>query len=79
VNTKPGLNNSFPIQKSEILQGELLNMGRGRSKAKQTKVARDLKYGNQETDLEALAKELRSNKSKEDEIEAAWQELEKDN
>ncbi|MFM1825416.1 MAG: hypothetical protein RLZZ37_51 [Actinomycetota bacterium] len=79
MNTKPGLNNSFPIQNSEILQGELLNMGRGRSKAKQTKVARDLKYGNQETDLEALAKELRSNKSKEDEIEAAWQELEKDN
>lgn len=53
-------------------------MGRGRSKAKQTKVARDLKYGNHETDLEALAKELRSTKSKEDEIEAAWQELEKD-
>ena len=53
-------------------------MGRGRSKAKQTKVARDLKYGNQETDLEALAKELRSTKSKEDEIEQAWQELEKD-
>ena len=60
------------------LQGESLVMGRGRSKAKQTKVARDLKYGNQETDLEALAKELRSTKSKEDEIEAAWQELEKD-
>jgi len=67
-----------PDLNNEILQGELLIMGRGRSKAKQTKVARDLKYGNQETDLEALAKELRSTKSKEDEIEAAWQELEKD-
>ena len=33
-------------------------MGRGRSKAKQTKVARDLKYSNQEMELESLAKEL---------------------
>ena len=33
-------------------------MGRGRSKAKQTKVARDLKYSNEEMDLERLAKEL---------------------
>jgi hypothetical protein len=33
-------------------------VGRGRSKAKQTKVARDLKYSNQEMDLERLAKEL---------------------
>ena len=33
-------------------------MGRGRSIAKQTKVARDLKYSNQDMDLERLAKEL---------------------
>ena len=33
-------------------------MGRGRSKAKQTKVARDLKYSNQDMDLEQLANEL---------------------
>jgi hypothetical protein len=33
-------------------------MGRGRSKAKQTKVARDLKYSNQDMDFEQLAKEL---------------------
>jgi len=33
-------------------------MGRGRSKAKQTKVARDLKYSNQDMDLDNLAKEL---------------------
>jgi hypothetical protein len=35
-------------------------MGRGRSKAKQTKVARDLKYSNQDMDLERLANELHS-------------------
>ncbi|HYG93977.1 MAG TPA: DUF3073 domain-containing protein [Nocardioides sp.] len=33
-------------------------MGRGRAKAKQTKVARDLKYRTYETDLERLAREL---------------------
>ncbi len=33
-------------------------MGRGRSKAKQTKVARDLKYNSQEIDIERLSKEL---------------------
>ena len=33
-------------------------MGRGRSKAKQTKVARELKYSNLDMDLERLAKEL---------------------
>jgi hypothetical protein len=33
-------------------------MGRGRSKAKETKIARDLKYSNPDMDLEKLAKEL---------------------
>lgn len=33
-------------------------MGRGRSKARQTKVARDLKYATHDMDLEQLAKEL---------------------
>jgi hypothetical protein len=33
-------------------------MGRGRAKAKQQKVARDLKYNSQPTDLDALAREL---------------------
>jgi hypothetical protein len=33
-------------------------MGRGRAKAKQTKVARDLKYRQHETDFGALAREL---------------------
>ena len=46
-------------------------MGRGRAKAKQTKVARDLKYNAQERDLDRLAKELHgedpANKSRDDE------------
>jgi Protein of unknown function (DUF3073) len=33
-------------------------MGRGRAKAKQTKVARELKYRSYETDLDALQREL---------------------
>jgi hypothetical protein len=33
-------------------------MGRGRQKAKQTKVARDLKYYSPNTDYDALQKEL---------------------
>lgn len=34
-------------------------MGRGRAKAKQTKVARQLKYQTLDTDLSALERELR--------------------
>jgi len=37
-------------------------MGRGRAKAKQTKVARDLKYRTHDTDLDALARELHGDK-----------------
>ena len=33
-------------------------MGRGRAKAKQTKVARELKYSSPETDFSQLQKEL---------------------
>lgn len=33
-------------------------MGRGRAKAKQTKVARDLKYRTYDTDLDDLQREL---------------------
>ena len=40
-------------------------MGRGRAKAKQTKVARDLKYRTHETDFGALAKELHGDQSSE--------------
>jgi hypothetical protein len=33
-------------------------MGRGRAKAKQTKVARELKYSTRNTDFDALQREL---------------------
>lgn len=42
-------------------------MGRGRAKAKQTKVARDLKYNSQDMDLERLAKELHGENGQNDE------------
>ncbi|WP_026197919.1 MULTISPECIES: DUF3073 domain-containing protein [Sciscionella] len=42
-------------------------MGRGRAKAKQTKVARELKYNSgPDTDLDALQRELSSSKSTQD-------------
>ncbi|HEU5454750.1 MAG TPA: DUF3073 domain-containing protein, partial [Nocardioides sp.] len=47
-------------------------MGRGRAKAKQTKVARDLKYRTHETDFGALAQELHGSKDQ-DETEESEQ------
>jgi hypothetical protein len=41
-------------------------MGRGRAKAKQTKVARELKYHSPNTDLAALQRELGSGGSTEE-------------
>lgn len=41
-------------------------MGRGRQKAKQTKVARKLKYYSPETDYEALQRELQAEQRKND-------------
>jgi hypothetical protein len=38
-------------------------MGRGRAKAKQQKVARELKYNSHQTDLDALQRELGSSSS----------------
>jgi hypothetical protein len=38
-------------------------MGRGRAKAKQQKVARDLKYNTPSTDLDSLQRELGSSSS----------------
>ncbi|MBE9374777.1 DUF3073 domain-containing protein [Saccharopolyspora sp. HNM0983] len=38
-------------------------MGRGRAKAKQTKVARELKYNSPGMDIEALQRELSSDES----------------
>ncbi|PXY31429.1 DUF3073 domain-containing protein [Prauserella muralis] len=40
-------------------------MGRGRAKAKQTKVARELKYSVPTTDFDALQRELSGNSSEE--------------
>ena len=37
-----------------------MHMGRGRAKAKQTKVARQLKYNSPDMDLDSLQKELAS-------------------
>lgn len=45
-------------------------MGRGRAKAKQTKVARDLKYRTHETDFGALARELHGDKGNGDRDES---------
>jgi hypothetical protein len=44
-------------------------MGRGRAKAKQTKVARRLKYQSLETDFDALQRELRGDGSVEAEVD----------
>ncbi|GAA4610806.1 DUF3073 domain-containing protein [Saccharopolyspora hordei] len=40
-------------------------MGRGRAKAKQTKVARELKYSSPSMDIEALQRELSGSESRE--------------
>ena len=50
-------------------------MGRGRAKAKQTKVARALKYGGPETDFERLQRELAGNA---DSAEVAGDEVDDD-
>jgi DUF3073 family protein len=44
-------------------------MGRGRAKAKQTKVARELKYHSPNTDLAALQRELGSSNNQFDEVD----------
>ena len=44
-------------------------MGRGRAKAKQTKVARDLKYDSQEIDLKKLADELHGDANNADNLD----------
>ena len=45
-------------------------MGRGRAKAKQTKVARELKYHSPNTDLDALQRELSGRPAAVDAIDA---------
>ncbi|NLW12914.1 MAG: DUF3073 domain-containing protein [Trueperella sp.] len=57
-------------------------MGRGRQKAKQRKVARNLKYFSPETDYEALQRELagkaESKAESDDDDHASWDEYDPD-
>ena len=53
-------------------------MGRGRAKAKQTKVARELKYFSPNTDLSALERELHSTSTPYDPVPAVVEEDEDD-
>jgi hypothetical protein len=54
-------------------------MGRGRQKAKHTKVARELKYFSPNTDYNALERELTSSQHDEYSDEAAkWSEIDDD-
>ncbi len=48
-------------------------MGRGRQKAKQRKVARNLKYFTPETDYKALERELKSSQVSDDEDEDEYE------
>jgi hypothetical protein len=53
-------------------------MGRGRQKAKNTKVARELKYFSPNTDLEALQREIGTGESDADQYEDKWADLYED-
>jgi hypothetical protein len=53
-------------------------MGRGRAKAKQTKVARSLKYRSHETDFGALAKELHGDPGDQDGADGGTAEVDPD-
>ena len=53
-------------------------MGRGRQKAKNTKVARELKYFSPNTDLDALQREIGSPEEGEDQYEDKWADLYED-
>ncbi len=54
-------------------------MGRGRAKAKQTKVARELKYGTVNTDLNALQAELAASRQHDLEVGKASAAYDDDN
>jgi len=58
---------------SQVQRG--LAMGRGRQKAKNTKVARELKYFSPNTDLTALQAELATSSSNEPDYEDKWADL----
>jgi hypothetical protein len=53
-------------------------MGRGRAKAKQTKVARELKYSSHGTDLERLQRELAGASPGADDVETRDDDVEDD-
>ncbi len=53
-------------------------MGRGRAKAKQTKVARELKYHSPNTDLAALQRELAGSKPSSDDFDDDYDEYSDD-
>jgi hypothetical protein len=53
-------------------------MGRGRAKAKQTKVARDLKYRSYSTDFSSLERELRGDGEYVDEVDVEETEADED-
>ena len=50
-------------------------MGRGRAKAKQVKVARQLKYNSGGTDLDRLRDELARERQRDDEHEPSYEDL----
>ncbi|MFM6962884.1 MAG: DUF3073 domain-containing protein [Micrococcales bacterium] len=50
-------------------------MGRGRQKAKNTKVARELKYFSPNTDLDALQREIGTDEPAADQYEDKWADL----
>ena len=53
-------------------------MGRGRAKAKQTKVARELKYSSHGTDLERLQRELAGGSAGADDVDGRDDDLNED-
>ena len=53
-------------------------MGRGRAKAKQTKVARELKYSSHGTDLERLQRELAGSPTASDDVDGSDDERDED-
>ncbi|MFN8071921.1 MAG: DUF3073 domain-containing protein [Mycobacterium sp.] len=49
-------------------------MGRGRAKAKQTKVARELKYSSPQTDFSQLQRELAGSSAEDPDSDDSWDE-----
>lgn len=58
----PKVTRGRPNGRPGVVREEVDPMGRGRAKAKQTKVARQLKYQTFDTDFDALERELSGDK-----------------